>query len=333
MSHSSPQLSATAAEASRRGARIALLLADKIPEQQCSFLEAALRDVPAAQRRTRIAPSVTGHLHRGHLLHLAYVWGLAVRTNSRIVVRLEDHDRQRWRSEFAASIVDDLTWLGILADPRTELPIQCQSDRPERYVAALRRLADVGAIYGCTCTRRDLLLGQPAPGGGDERRYPGTCRARRIPWDQPGVTVRMVVPDETLDFVDVVHGPIRQIPAEQCGDVALCDRHGQYTFQFSVVVDDILDGITFIVRGEDILASTGRQLLLRRSLCDAGLTSEVPCATQGANEPIFFHHALVVDRTSGAKISKTHGAVGLREARSNEADPEAMITEVVLSSP
>jgi glutamyl/glutaminyl-tRNA synthetase len=243
---------------------------------------------------TRFAPAPTGCLHLGHVVNALYVWGFAERAGGRVLLRIEDHDRQRSRSEYERGILEDLAWLGF----RPDGPPVRQRERESVYRAALLRLLAEGLVYGCDCTRSDLQ--HVAPGADGERPYPGTCRERGLGLGN-GVGWRVRMDPGHERFEDVLLGPQVQDPVEQCGDVLLRDRLGNWTYHFAVVVDDLAQGITHVIRGVDLLASTGRQIRLARLL-----GREVP--------PRFAHHPLVM-KSATEKLSKSDGDTGVRELR------------------
>jgi glutamyl-Q tRNA(Asp) synthetase len=247
---------------------------------------------------------VTGHLHLGHAVNAVYVWGLARALGGEVLVRLEDHDRGRYRPEYEQSILDDLVWLGLNAEGD---PISRQLENQGRYEDAARRLAASGLVFNCECTRRTLESEQ-----GESSRYPGICRERGLP-SGVGRTLRFRVDDRPVSFTDHRLGPQRQLPAEQCGDFVLRDAQGQWTYQHCVVVDDLAEGITLVVRGEDILESTGRQILLHEALAERAL-------------PAYFHHPLVTD-ASGRKLSKKEFAKSLGDLRREGWTPEQVLGE------
>lgn len=253
---------------------------------------------------TRFAPAPTGWLHLGHVLNAEYVWGVARALEGRVLLRIEDHDRERSRPEFEVGILEDLEWLGYQPDvhPPSELrggrSDGRQSDREAVYRAALERLMAQGLVYGCDCSRRSLTAEGPSPGA--ELVYPGRCRSRGLPLsDGFGWRVRMDPGVEAFD--DGLLGRQVQEPARQCGDVLLRDRHGHWTYQFAVTVDDMAQGIDLVVRGIDLLASTGRQIRLARLLGRAA-------------PAVFFHHPLIMQSAS-QKLSKSDGATGVRDLR------------------
>jgi glutamyl-Q tRNA(Asp) synthetase len=245
---------------------------------------------------TRFAPAPTGHLHLGHVVNALYVWGAARQAGGSVLLRIEDHDRQRSRPEYETSILEDLAWLGFVHDG----PIVRQSERDAIYRDALRPLIERGLIYGCTCTRNDL-------GGGP---YPGICRDKRIELtDGVGWRVRLEPGDES--FVDVLKGPQVQDPSAQSGDLLIRDRLGNWTYQFAVTVDDLQQGVTDVIRGEDLLDSTGRQMRLARLL---GRT----------HPPRFWHHPLVM-KSPAQKLSKSDGDTGIRDLRASGTTAEAVL--------
>jgi glutamyl-Q tRNA(Asp) synthetase len=253
---------------------------------------------------TRYAPAPTGWLHLGHVVNAIWVWGLSRATGGRVLLRIEDHDRTRCRREFDAGLRDDLAWLGFAPDGE---PVR-QSDREALYERALARLSAAGLVYPCDCTRR-AIAAVAEPGAG-ELRYPGTCRERDV--DPAATPIRRVRLDrETIAFDDLRLGSQRQIPAEQCGDLVARDRDGCWSYQFAVAVDDLDQGVGLVIRGEDLLASTGRQIQLARLL-----GRERP--------PRFLHHGLL-RRPDGEKLSKARRDEGVRELRAAGWTPERVV--------
>jgi glutamyl-Q tRNA(Asp) synthetase len=260
----------------------------------------------AATPLTRFAPAPTGFLHIGHVVNAIFVWGLARALGGRVLLRIEDHDRQRCRPEYETALLDDLDWLGFEPDlfPTSVFRAgSCegrQSDRDREYRAQIAPLIAAGAIYGCDCSRKHI----------DGQRYPGTCRDRGLALvDCVGWRLRMESQEET--FVDGLLGPQRQVPAEQCGDLLLRDRLGNWTYQWAATTDDTLQNVGLIIRGEDLLDSTGRQLCLARSL-----------GRQHA--PVFVHHPLIM-KTPTQKVSKADGDSGVRELRAGGWTAPAVI--------
>ncbi len=250
---------------------------------------------PSAPARptTRFAPAPTGYLHLGHVASAIWVWGAARALDGRVLLRIEDHDRGRSRPEYERALLEDLDWLGLAPDA----PPVRQTERDELYVAALDRLAARDLTYACTCSRREILDAAPASG---ELRYPGACRDRGI--DPRTIAARRVRLDpEEIVFDDLRLGGQVQVPAEQCGDLLARERAGHWTYQFAVAVDDMEQGIDLVVRGEDLLASTGRQIQLARLF--------------GRPAPArFLHHPLILG-VDGAKLAKSAGDTGIRDLR------------------
>ena len=217
-----------------------------------------------------------------------------------MLLRIEDHDRVRSKPVFEREILEDLAWLGFTADGE----VVRQSERHPFYQEALDRLRREGLIYACQCARSEL----------GSRPYRGTCRDKRLP-EVPGLGRRVRLEPSTERFTDLRLGPQVQTPSEQCGDVLVRDRHGQWTYQFAVVVDDWLQGVNLVIRGEDLLDSTGRQIQLARLL-----GRESP--------PRFLHHALLM-KTPTQKLSKSDGDTGIRDLRAKGWSADDVIAEAV----
>jgi glutamyl/glutaminyl-tRNA synthetase len=263
--------------------------------------------------RTRFAPAPTGWLHLGHVLNARWVWEAAGALGGEVLLRIEDHDRERSRPEFEAGILDDLDWLGFAPDIHPTSAFRSgrcdgrQSDRDHVYREAFASLRSRGLVYACDCTRKEIAA---AGGEGDELRYPGTCRDRGIPIEEGvGWRVRMDAGVETFD--DARLGPQAQSPAEQCGDLLVRDRRGNWTYQFCVTVDDWRQDVDLVIRGTDLLASTGRQIRLARLL-------------GRVEPPVFLHHPLVM-KAPGQKLSKSDRDTGIRDLRARGLDPRAVL--------
>jgi len=223
-----------------------------------------------------------------------------------VLLRIEDHDRQRSRPEYEAAILEDLAWLGFSHDG----PLVRQSERDALYRKALQPLIDRELVYGCVCTRAELAAEVGPREPGSELRYRNTCRDRGIPLtDEMGWRLRMAPGTES--FFDEVCGPQVQDPSAQCGDLLLRDRLGNWTYQFAVTVDDHLQQITDVIRGIDLLPSTGRQIRLARLLGRATM-------------PRFAHHGLVM-RSASEKLSKSDGDSGVRDLRAAGWTAEAVL--------
>ncbi|HSE27927.1 MAG TPA: glutamate--tRNA ligase family protein [Gemmatimonadales bacterium] len=259
---------------------------------------------------TRFAPAPTGWLHLGHLVNAVWVWGLARALGGRVLLRVEDHDRTRCRPEYQAGLVEDLEWLGLEPDGGLT-PLLRQSDRGAVYEAELRGLEARGLAYGCRCSRKDI-----ATAAGDapdlETPYPGTCRALGVPLD-PGLGARVPLEPGAEMFDDLRLGPRMQEPARQCGDLLARDRLGNWTYQFCVVVDDRDQDVELVIRGEDLLESTGRQIRLARLL--------------GRPRPPHFLHHPLIRRPDGSKLSKANRDTGLRDLRAAGQSAASLLGE------
>ena len=273
---------------------------------------------------TRFAPAPTGLLHLGHLVNAIYVWGIARATGGRVVLRIEDHDRQRSRPEYEAAILDDLGRLGLVADEPPggtfggPTPYR-QSDAAPAYEAALGRLRADGLVYACACTRStfaewEAVRGRPWRGIG----CPGGCRSLGLDeagaWGAtpaaPGLSLRVAVGAGAERWVDLLAGPMGDEPAAG-GDLLARDRLGNWTYAFCVVVDDLRHGIDLVIRGRDLLEATPVQLRLARLLGRAAA-------------PQFLHHPLV-RRVSGQKLSKADRDTAVREMLDAGATPGELL--------
>ncbi|MFI5226716.1 MAG: glutamate--tRNA ligase family protein [Candidatus Limnocylindrales bacterium] len=264
---------------------------------------------------TRFAPAPTGYLHLGHVANAIFVWGLAGAAAGQVILRIEDHDRGRCRPEYEAALLDDLDWLGFRPDrPSTDelrrgpSPFR-QSDSEAAYAVALEQLRTAGHVYACECTRATFAAweearGTPWSGPG----CPGGCRDKRLP-DVPEANLRVALGDGDESFVDRIVGARSGDPSAR-GDLLVRGRDG-WTYGFAVVVDDIRHGIDLVVRGEDLLDETPRQIRLGRLL--------------GRSEPALFGHHQLVHRPDGTKLSKAQGDTSIRELRGAGASAEALI--------
>jgi glutamyl-tRNA synthetase/glutamyl-Q tRNA(Asp) synthetase len=252
---------------------------------------------------SRFAPAPTGYLHLGHVLNAIYVWGTVRARGGRVLLRIEDHDRQRSRPQFERGILEDLEWLGFEHDEG----VVRQSERRAIYESALDKLRAAGLVYACGCSRAIISRGGASAGPTPEdagaelaRPYPGTCALKQLA-ETPGRGLRVRLAAETIQFTDLRHGAQTQQPSEQCGDLLVRDRDGNWTYQFAAVVDDHIQGVTHVIRGDDLLSSTGRQIQLARML--------------GRGEPPrFLHHPLIM-KTAAQKLSKSDGDTGVRDLR------------------
>ena len=275
--------------------------------------------LPAPGWRTRFAPAPTGYLHLGHLVNALHVWGIARAFGGIVVLHIEDHDRTRSRPEYEQALLDDLEWLGFTPDvydipsfrADSDVHPARQSNQDVRYGAALEHLSARGLVYPCRCTRRDIAQLVPhAPG--EEARYPGSCRDAMVPTAETFAR-RVRLSDECIRFHDLRLGTLAQTPQQQGGDLLVRDRHAQWTYQFAVVVDDMAHDIDVVIRGEDLLPSTGRQMQLASLL--------------GRPRPMrVLHHTLLV-HPDGSKLSKATHDTSLRDLRAGGATAAHLLAE------
>jgi glutamyl/glutaminyl-tRNA synthetase len=251
---------------------------------------------------SRFAPSVTGEAHPGTLLSALLTWLDARRRGNRFLLRLEDVDHTRNRPGFADRIREDLAWFGLDWDA-----LYVQSERRARHEAALDQLAE--HLYPCRCTRAARVAsGRRAPDGGFA--YDNRCRGRKLPsggWREAHEPVRLALPDRTVNLLDESGLDLSQHPVHDMGDPILVRRDGVFAYHLVAVVDDADAGVTRIVRGRDIAASTATQVLIQDLL--------------GLPRPTYRHHFLLLE-PRGDKLAKLHGAVGARalQARYSAAE-------------
>lgn len=250
----------------------------------------------------RFAPSPTGFLHEGHLLSALYVWAAAKKWDLKIHLRIEDHDQGRARKEYIDGIREDLAWLGFKYDSES-----IQSSHFNFFQNVLDKLTAKGFVYPCTCSRKQLQSENPISETG-EVIYQGICRTQTAPCSEPH-SLRIVIPDKVINWHDERLGDFSENPKKQCGDFPIRDRDGFWTYQFAVCVDDLTEGITHIVRGEDIRNSTARQIALSQLISD---TCQGDLPIPAYTRPLYLHHPLIVD-SSGKKLSKREHAYSLRQ--------------------
>jgi glutamyl-tRNA synthetase len=278
---------------------------------------------PSAARasRGRFAPSPTGPLHLGNARTALVSWLAARAAGAGWVMRVEDLDGPRVRPGLEARILDELRWLGLDWDEGPDVggplgPYR-QSERLPSYAAALARLREAGLVYPCFCSRAEIAAASQAPHGPSDEgpRYPGTCArlgpeeairraaARRPAW-------RFRVAAGAVEVDDAIHGRHRVDVAAQVGDFVVARADGVPAYQLAVAVDDAAMAIGEVVRGDDLLSSTGRQLLLYRAL--------------DLEPPRFAHVPLVVGE-DGERLAKRHVAHSLGELRDRGADPRRVV--------
>lgn len=267
----------------------------------------------------RFAPSPTGFLHEGHLLSALYVWAAAKKWDLKIHLRIEDHDQGRARKEYIDSIYEDLEWLGFKYDSQS-----VQSNHFDLFQKVLNKLSEKGLVYPCTCSRKQLLAENPISETG-EVIYQGKCLGE-LKNDQPH-SLRIVIPDKVINWHDERLGDFRENPKKQCGDFPIRDRDGFWTYQFAVCIDDLVQGITHIVRGEDIRNSTARQIALSgiiSEVCTGDASLQIPTYRR----PLYLHHPLIVD-PNGKKLSKREHAHSLRQEKEAGISAEQLLGRVL----
>jgi glutamyl/glutaminyl-tRNA synthetase len=280
---------------------------------------------PLTAYRGRLAPSPTGFLHLGHACTFWRAYERARQHGGTLVLRNEDLDPQRSKSEYVAAMIEDLHWLGIDWDEGPDLggahgPYS-QSQCRERYLETWRTLRDRGFVYPCLCSRKDLAQAASAPHDlDDEPLYPGTCRSRigeARNYDTPaGVNWRFRVPDgEIVTFDDLRQGRQLYVAGQDFGDFVVWRRDDVPAYQLAVVADDAAMEITEVVRGVDLLKSTARQILLQRALA--------------LRTPAYFHCDLLRDE-NGVRLAKRHDALSLRTLRQMGRSPEEILRQCPL---
>jgi glutamyl-Q tRNA(Asp) synthetase len=261
---------------------------------------------------TRFAPSPTGFLHLGHAFSALDAWSRARSAGGRFLLRMEDIDRTRCRPEFDAAAIEDLVWLGLDWDG----DIRRQSEHFDDYRAALGRLRELGVIYPCFCSRKDIAAAQSAPHGSDGPIYPGTCRnlpheialekqASGLPF-----ALRLDIAKARdlcgpLAFEEENLGTVIARP-EDLGDVVLARREIPCSYHLCVTLDDALQGVTLVTRAEDLLPATHIHRLLQALL--------------GLPTPAYAHHKLLTD-AHGVRLAKRAGAPSLRSLRAAGTSP------------
>ncbi|MGK0241033.1 MAG: glutamyl/glutaminyl-tRNA synthetase [Candidatus Pelagisphaera sp.] len=270
--------------------------------------------------RGRIAPTPTGFMHLGHARTFLKAQERAKDAGGSLLLRVEDLDRERCKEEFTGALIEDLRWAGLDWEEGPDVGGDCgpytQSKRGEVFRNTWNSLRANGSIFPCRCSRKDVQAAVTAPHeSGVELIYPGICRDWSPDFDSEesaeAVNWRFRVPDgETIEFVDENLGLQRFVAGRDFGDFLVWRKDGIPSYELAVVADDIAMGITEVVRGEDLLLSTARQILLYRSL--------------GCAPPTYFHCPLVLDE-SGRRLAKRHQSLGLRELRRRGADLAALL--------
>jgi glutamyl-Q tRNA(Asp) synthetase len=279
---------------------------------------------------TRFAPSPTGYLHLGHAFAALYAADLAAQSGGRFLVRIEDTDRTRARPEFEAAIFEDMAWLGLA----WEEPVRRQSEHFDDYARALARLKSLGCAYPCFCTRKEIeaefAASVTAPHGPDGPIYPGTCRGlsatereqRLARGDQHAwrldVAKAVALIGAPLSFEELGGGPngehaVIAVKPDLFGDFVLARKDAPASYHLAVVVDDALQGVTLVTRGNDLFAAAHVHRLLQALL-------QLPV-------PQYSHHRLILD-ASGKRLAKRDQATTLKHLRADGWSP-ARVREVL----
>ena len=266
----------------------------------------------------RYAPSPSGRMHLGNLCCCLLAWLSAKHQGGRVVLRIEDLDAMRCPRSFADLLEADLAWLGLSADEGGSAGGPAgpyyQSERADLYRYYYDRLAGMGLVYPCFCTRSQLHAASAPHRSDGQVVYPGTCRgltpeqvAEKSRIRPPAW--RVMVPDEEITFTDGHLGQYTENLAADCGDFIVRRADGGFAYQLAVVVDDALMGVTQVVRGADLLSSTPRQLWLYRTL--------------GLPAPEFYHLPLLL-APDGRRLSKRDGDQSLEHLQAKYT-PEQII--------
>ena len=269
---------------------------------------------------TRFAPSPTGLLHLGHAYAAKFAFDLAQQHGGKFLLRFEDIDTTRVRAEYYDAIKQDLAWLNLSWD---ETPIS-QLDRLPAYMDALEQLKSIGVVYPCFCTRREIqkeiaAMGN-APHGPEGALYPGICQKISIAERENRLLSgeshcwRLDAKQATrltgvLDFTDRIHGVV-PVDMSLLGDVVLARKDIATSYHLAVVVDDAMQGITDVTRGEDLMTSTHVHRVLQEML--------------GLPAPVYHHHELVLDKT-GKRLAKRDDAMSIRALREQGFSPKEVI--------
>ncbi len=274
---------------------------------------------------TRFAPSPTGPLHLGHAYSALLAYDLAIERGGDFLLRIEDIDQSRARPDWEAQIYDDLQWLG-LTWPN---PVMRQSDRAAAYGETLQHLWANGNIFACTCSRHDISdamsapqEGSAPPMGPDGLIYPGTCRENRITAGEPmpnnsalRLLMQAATQDKTFSFREAGQGPNGETgliefsaadAIRDIGDIVLARRDMGTSYHLSVVMDDAAQGITHVIRGQDLFEATKIHVILQRLM--------------GFSTPVYHHHRLIRD-DAGKRLAKRDDARAIAKYRADGLSP------------
>lgn len=256
----------------------------------------------------RFAPTPSGKMHLGNVLCSLLAWLSARSQGGKIILRVEDLDTERSNWDYQRQIEDDLLWLGLTWDEGgvdADDHRYCQSKRTDIYLDYYARLQEMGLIYPCFCSRAELHAAS-APHRSDGRfLYTGTCRnltpeeiAQKRKLRAPAARIR--VPDREIAFTDLHYGPYTENLAEECGDFVVRRADGVFAYQLAVAIDDALMGVTEVVRGNDLLSSSPRQIWLHELL---------------GFQPPRYGHIPLLTAFDGRRLSKRDGDLDLSRLR------------------
>lgn len=261
--------------------------------------------------RVRFAPAPTGNLHIGSLRTTLFNWLFARHNGGSFLLRVEDTDRQRSEQQYTDSILESLAWLGLMPDE----PILIQSSRLQEHLQLAHELVKQKKAYYCICTQEELLYRFVRAGGAPEQiKYDGLCRNKHLSAEQPHV-IRFAIPDDVqvVEFADIIRGSVT-IQRDQLDDFIIVRSDGTPMYNFVVVADDAYMHITHIIRGEEHIINTPKQILLYQAC--------------GYTVPQFAHIPLVLGQ-SGQKLSKREAATAVIEYKKAGFLPEALINYLV----
>ncbi|WP_187263971.1 glutamate--tRNA ligase family protein [Pontibacter beigongshangensis] len=272
-----------------------------------------MKPQPAANIKTRIAPTPSGYLHLGNALSFAITWALARKQNGTVVLRIDDLDNTRFRPGYLHNIFDTLQFMGIdydegPASPDDFLRNYSQHHRLPLYHDFLDQLLAKDLLYACPCSRSQIAALSP------EGLYPMTCRNLQVPLSEPGAAWRIHVPDHTIiSFYDLLLRENYEVPLwEQMPDFVVRRKDGIPAYQVASVCDDLQMGINLVVRGQDLLTSTAAQVFLAQCTGHTAFTNMR-----------FLHHPLLLG-SDGAKLSKSQDAQSLHGMRQQGMTPAAL---------
>ncbi|HVZ81057.1 MAG TPA: glutamate--tRNA ligase [bacterium] len=275
--------------------------------------------------RVRFAPSPTGSLHLGNVRTALYNWLYARHTQGVFILRVEDTDKERSSEAHCEELMEIMTWLGLKWDegPRVGGPYAPykQSERTSIYEEHLQRLKDKGMVYSCYCTEEELELERKRQlGRGHMPKYGGKCKKltaeerKKLDAEGKPSVLRFIVPPGEILVQDEVRGEVR-FPDDQIGDFVLTRSDKSPTYNFTVVVDDALMKVTHVVRGEDHLSNTPKQILLYQAL---------------GYVPPKFAHLSIIKGPDGQKLSKRHGETSVESYKAKGYRPDAFLNYLAL---